>query len=364
MRITNLREAVQIKTLCVVFGGLSGEHEVSLRSATLVLKEVDREAFSVVMLGITKNGRWLMYDGPLELIESGGWESSGQTRPAVISPDRGHGGIFLPEENKAVPLDVVFGVLHGEGGEDGTLQGLLELAGIPYVGCGVLSSALCMDKAVSHELLVAAGIPKTGLIAVNKGDDGDFSALEARLARELGYPMFVKPSNTGSSVGVSRARNPGELKGAIDFAFKYGNKLVVEREVKGQEVECAVMGELEPIAAESLGEIVPEDFYSYDAKYLDDSASLIVPARLGGETAQKIKTLAKKAYRVLCCRGFARVDFFVREDGEIILNEINTIPGFTSISMFPRLFAEGGLSGRELVARLIDMARCDSPRHS
>ena len=348
-----------MKTLCVLFGGVSSEHEVSCRSAASVLDNIDRNKYKLATLGITKGGRWLLYSGPTGLIPSGEWESSGMTVPAVISPDCGHGGLLVLEDKGAYSLkiDVFFGVLHGKNGEDGTVQGLMDLAGIPYVGSGVLSSAVCMDKAVAHALLTQAGIPKAKLVVVRRGEENDMAALEKKLAGALGYPMFVKPANSGSSVGVSRVTAPEGLPGALALAFGHDKKLVVEREIKGREIECSVIGNEEPLAAAVLGEIAPTaGFYDYDAKYNDDTAKLYIPADLDDAVIQEIRGMAVRAYQVLCCEGFARVDFFLKEDGGIILNEINTIPGFTSISMFPKMFEAAGMPYGELISKMIDYA--------
>jgi len=254
-------------------------------------------------------------------------------------------------------VDVVFGVLHGKNCEDGTIQGLLELAGIPYVGCGVLASALCMDKAVAHAALTGAGIKKTGLIPVLAREAKDFIGLEKRLAERLGYPMFVKPANAGSSVGVSRVADAGELHGALKLAFEHDDKAVVEQEVRGQEIECSVIGNTTPVVAEVVGEIAaPNGFYCYESKYQNDSAKLYIPARLDAETADRVREIAARAYEVTGCQGFARVDFFVRENGEILLSEINTIPGFTSISIFPKLFEAAGTPYNQLISTLVELA--------
>lgn len=345
-----------MKTICILFGGVSSEHEVSLRSAATVLHNMPRERFEPVMVGITKDGRWLLYTGEVYDIPGGRWETSGKTCPAVLSPDRSHKGLLVLEQGgvRLREIDAVFPVLHGKNGEDGTVQGLLELSGIPYVGCGVLSSAACMDKAAAHLLLTAAGIPKTGLVALGAGDTADMAALERRLARALGYPMFVKPANAGSSVGVTKVKEPAALAAALELAFAHDRKAVVERAVVGQEVECAVMGGDNPVASDMIGEIAPPDgVYDYDSKYLNDTAGLYVPARVSAEAARQVRDLAVRAYRAMDCRGLARVDFFVTGEGEVILSEINTIPGFTSISMYPRLFEASGLSVAETVERLI-----------
>ena len=345
-----------MKTICILFGGVSSEHEVSLRSAATVLHSISREKFKPVMVGITKEGRWLLYTGEVYDIPGGRWESSGKTCPAVLSPDRSHKGLLVLEQGgvRLMEIDAVFPVLHGKNGEDGTVQGLLELAGIPYVGCGVLSSAACMDKAVSHTLLTSVGIPKTELIALNRKDARDMAAMERHLAHALGYPLFVKPANAGSSVGVTKVGGPAALAAALELAFAHDDKAVAERAVSGQEVECAVMGGDDPVASDMIGEIAPPDgVYDYDSKYLNDTAGLFVPARVPGEAAREVRELAVRAYRAMGCRGLARVDFFVTAEGKVTLNEINTIPGFTSISMYPRLFEASGLSVAQTVERLI-----------
>ena len=330
-----------------------------MRSVASVIESVDRQKYSVLTLGITKSGRWLYYEGPTELIASGQWESSGYITPAIISPDRSHGGILLlgKDSVRTLKVDVAFGVLHGKNGEDGTIQGLLELAGIPYVGCGVLSSALCMDKAVAHTVLTSAGIKKTGLCVVYPKQLSDFERTEKQLCAQLGYPMFVKPANSGSSVGISRAADRQQLLCALKAAFAHDDKAVVEQAVHGQEIECSVIGNATAQVAEVVGEIVAQGgFYCYDSKYTNDTAKLHIPARIDQQTAAKVREIAAKAYQVMGCRGFARVDFFVKADGDIILSEINTIPGFTSISIFPKLFEVSGVPYTELVTRLIELA--------
>jgi D-alanine-D-alanine ligase len=333
------------------------------------------------MLGITRDGRWLYYTGPIDLIESDRWHRSPYARKAALSPDRAQGGILLfpgksaispsqrirqklmggdepqPDEGALLPIDVVFPVLHGKNGEDGTVQGLLELAGLPYVGCGVLASAACMDKEVTHHLLQSGGIRKTRLMGLRQSDTEDFQALEARLSSELGYPLFVKPANAGSSVGITKVKSPDMLAKALEEAFAHDEKIVVEQAVVGKEIECAVLGNRHPLAAEVVGEVAPaHDFYDYAGKYLDDSTALFIPATISADIAQKVREIAVAAYKIMGCRGLARVDFFVRGDGEIILNEINTLPGFTSISMYPKLFEASGLPYSQLIDKLIAYA--------
>lgn len=347
-----------MRTVCVLFGGVSSEYEVSLRSAASVLRNLDPDQYEIVMVGITRDGRWLRYHGAVSAIEDGTWQD-GDVCPCILSPDRQHGGLLAIHAHTITPIaiDVVFPVLHGKNGEDGTVQGLLALAGIPFVGCGVLASAACMDKDVSHTLLEAAGVPKTKLMALTRQDIADFDALEQTLSQTLSYPMFVKPANAGSSVGVSKAKNAQELRDAISLALSHDRKIVVERTLTGKEVEVAVMGNEAPVASAVVGEIVPHnEFYDYQGKYLDNSTDLYVPARISEETIEQLRKTAVRAYSALGCAGLARVDFFVTDAGEIVLNEINTMPGFTSISMYPKLFEASGIPYPELIDRLIDHA--------
>ncbi|MBC8585766.1 D-alanine--D-alanine ligase family protein [Youxingia wuxianensis] len=347
------------KTVAVLFGSISSEHEVSLLSATSVINHIPRDKYDVLMIGITKDGRWLYYTGDVSLIKDGSWETSGCTSPAILSPDRGTKGIAQVTQAGIchIPVDVVFPVLHGEHGEDGTIQGLFEMAGIPYVGCHVLSSAACMDKEVTHILLENAGIPMAPYAVFCLGDLKRFEEIEKHLAQKLGYPMFVKPANTGSSVGVSKAKDKADLLKAVKLGLQYDRKLIVESTIVGDEVECAVLGNEQPIASSVLGEIVPHhEFYDYEGKYLDDSTDLYIPARIPEETTQKIRETAVKAFQVMGCGGLARIDFFACKDGKIILNELNTIPGFTSISMYPKLFEASGISYPDLIDRLITLA--------
>lgn len=369
--------------VCVIFGGMNSEHEVSLRSVECFLDNIDRTRYEIVMVGITKQGKWLYYTGPEEMIPTGEWQSSSFAQPVILSPDAQAGGLVLfygappasvklrrtlagfdgedfapPEDTPTVvPVDVVIPVLHGKNGEDGTIQGLLELAGIPYVGSKVLASAACMDKDVAHRMLVQAGINKTKLRAIEDVDYSDLENIMDSLEEEISYPMFVKPANAGSSVGVSKVKNRQELRDGVALAFEHDRKVVVEQAVLGREIECAVMGNGYPVAAYPLGEIIPtREFYDYEGKYEDDSAGLIAPAEIDHDIADKVRAMAIKAYQTMGCNGLARVDFFVESDGTPVLNEINTFPGFTSISMYPRLFELDGVSIPEQINRLIAYA--------
>ena len=348
--------------LAVVFGGASSEHEVSQWSAASILRSVPRDRFDLMMLGITKDGRWFCYDGPVEGVEDGSWEHSDRLTPALISPDAGTHGVLLLEEGgvRPVRLDVVFPVLHGRNGEDGTIQGLLEMAGIPYVGCGVTASANCMDKAIAKTLFTAAGIPNARWMEVTAQDLDRIDLVEEQAASALGYPMFVKPVCAGSSVGVHKVTEPAQLEEAVRDALRFDSRVLIEECIKGQEVECAVMGNGQPVASDLVGEIAASGFYDYEGKYLNDSAQLYIPARIPQVAAERVRALAVKAYRALGCRGLARVDFFVcdgAEDGRgVVLNEINTLPGFTNISMYPKLFLASGYDYPGLVEKLIDLA--------
>ena len=347
--------------VAVVFGGASSEHDVSQWSAASVLRAIPRERFDILLVGITRDGRWFLYDGPVEAVEDGSWEQSGSLVPALISPDAGTHGLLLLEEGgaRAVRVDVVFPVLHGRNGEDGTIQGLLEMAGIPYVGCGVTASANCMDKCIAKTLFTAAGIPNARWVEASRWDLDRLDQLEERAAGALSYPMFIKPVRAGSSVGVHKVTEPAQFADAVRDALSFDDRVLIEECIKGQEVECAVMGNHEPVASQLVGEIVASGFYDYEGKYLNDSAQLYIPARIPQPAAERVRALAVKAYRALGCQGLARVDFFVcgGEDGRgVILNEINTLPGFTSISMYPKLFLASGYDYPGLVEKLIDLA--------
>lgn len=343
--------------LGLIFGGVSSEYEVSLLSATSVLENINWENYDIHMIGITKDGRMFRYTGDIAAIASDNWQGE-HCVPCILSPDRSHHGIvLLGETPEVIRLDCVFPVMHGKNGEDGTIQGLLSMAGIPYVGCGYLASAACMDKAVTHTLLEAAGIRGAKWKSVLDVEyQRDKAGVLALLERELGFPCFVKPANAGSSVGVSKAADPAELEAAMALAFAHDRKVVVEESVVGLELECAVLGNEEPIAS-CIGEIVPcNDFYDYDAKYLANRTETFIPARIPEETAEEIRRIAIRAFCAMGCAGFSRVDFFLRSDGAILLNEINTIPGFTSISMYPQLFAASGIPYSELIDRLCGLA--------
>ncbi len=344
--------------VAVLFGGASSEHDISLKSATHIIENIPRDKYEVVCVGITKKGRWLYYPGDTAAIASGAWERDSDCTSAILSPDPIHKGLITIENGEASvkKIDVVFPVLHGKNGEDGTIQGLLDLAKIPYVGCGLLASAACMDKAATHTMLDYNGIRtakwrKIGNREMNKLEDRC-----TEIAEELGFPLFVKPANAGSSIGVNRANNADELLDAVKVAFSHDNKVIIEECINGRELEVAVFGYDSPFAS-FVGEIEScKTFYDYDAKYILSGSNLFIPARIPDEKGREIQETAVKAYRAMGCKGLSRVDFFLTDEGEVILNEINTMPGFTPISMYPKLMEDLGMSPSYLVDKLIEQA--------
>ena len=343
----------------VIFGGRSGEHEVSLVSATSVIHALDKNKYDVVPIGITPDGRWISSDQSLGLLKSRTGVELEPERFLVPEPNRRSLVSLDGEINPDARLDVVFPVVHGTYGEDGTLQGLLELANIPYVGAGVLASAVGMDKIIQKQLHKQAGLPVVKYVWFHSAECQSGPAhLAVAVEKSLRYPVFVKPSNTGSSVGISKAHNRKELRVALDIASRYDRKVIVEQGVKNmREIEVSVLGNEEPIAS-LPGEIIPSnEFYDYDAKYVDGRSLAIIPANLPARIVKNIRELAVRAFTVLYGAGMARVDFFVtKTTNRIYLNEINTIPGFTSISMYPKLWEASGISYSELLDRLIDLA--------
>ena len=346
-------------SLAVIFGGVSSEHEVSRMSVTSILENLSNERYEVHMVGITKEGRWLLYTGPVEDILSGAWEQ-GPVTPAFLSPDPSVHGLVALRDGKAetIHVDVIFPALHGKNGEDGTIQGLFQLSGIPYVGCDTESSAICMDKAVTHSLLSSADIEQAHYLWFYADRfDAAPDTIKNKIQARLDFPVFVKPSNAGSSVGVSKVERFEDLDQAIRKAAREDKKVVVEEGITGQEVEVAVLGNRD-CDASIVGEIgASAQFYDYDDKYINGTIQLYIPARIPQEVSEKIRQTAVRAYRLLGCSGLARVDFFVTAgDNRVILNEINTLPGFTSISMYPKLWMAMGLSYGELLDKLIELA--------
>ncbi len=350
----------------VLFGGRSGEHEVSLVSGQSVLKALDRSKYEIVPIGITPAGRWITSGDPVRALTSGLREDD--TQPAALLADPERQAVLeltrpvgeSPESVlRATPLDVVFPVLHGPLGEDGTVQGLLELANIPYVGDGVMASAVAMDKAVAKDVFAAHGFPQAPYLVVKrKRWEREAEAVLQEVEREIGYDCFVKPACLGSSVGISKAHGREELRQALALAAEFDRKMVVEAAVpNAREIEVAILGNDEP-AASTPGEIIPcREFYDYEAKYVDDRSDLLIPAPISAELAAQAREMALRAYMALDCAGLARVDFLLERGTEhLYLNEINTLPGFTSISMFPKLWEASGVGYSELLDRLIELA--------
>jgi D-alanine-D-alanine ligase len=341
--------------LVVLFGGQSAEHDVSRVSARHVLAAVDADRYDVVPVGITRDGRWVRAEAAAVALLHGP-----DALPEAVAP-KGPDIEPLPALAPAAEGQqvVVVPILHGPRGEDGTVQGLLELADVPYVGCGVLASALAMDKTVAKEVFAANGIPQARWRTVSEaGLAVEGVAVAARrLAGDLGLPAFVKPANMGSSIGVSRASTVAELEAALTAALAYDDWLVVEEGIAGREIECAVLGNLDPRASVP-GEVVPAaDFYDYEDKYVDGAAELLIPAPLEEKVATEVRRLAVRAFRALRCEGMARVDFFYDEPGRgLLVNEINTIPGFTPISMYPKMWAASGLPYPALIDELVRLA--------
>ena len=348
--------------LAVIFGGVSSEHDISCLSAASILRNLDREKYEVYPVGITQDGRWYYCpDCTADTVENGEWERLTGKVPALFPPDRSVHGLVLLRDSKAetVRLDCVFPVLHGVGGEDGTMQGLLELAGIPYVGCGVAASANSMDKSITKVLVDAAGVRQAKYyLALRYDFERNAEGVVRTAADRLGsFPVFVQPCSQGSSVGVAKASDMLELAAGLTEAFKLDDKVLVEEFIDGHEVECAVLGNHSPIAS-TVGEIAPaQEFYTFDAKYKDEASQLYIPAHITPQQIETVRQNALRVYAALGCRGLSRVDFFVTHaDGEVVFNELNSIPGFTSISMYPKLFAHEGIDYPALLDRLIGLA--------
>ena len=345
--------------VCILFGGISPEHEVSLRSAESVLNHIDKDKYNILPVGITKAGQWIYFGGTdYSMLPAGTWMECPGNCPAAISPVRGQGLLrFDADTVTAAPIDVAFPVLHGENGEDGAMQGLLQMAGIPYVGPHVSASAVAMDKTLTKLVIDKEGIPQAAWELVRAEELPEkMASIVASLEARFAYPMFVKPAGTGSSVGVSKAADREKLKAAITAAAKFDSKILVEEFIRGREIEVAVLGNAEPVAS-VCGEIDSgAEFYDYDAKYLTDTSTAYIPARICEDLQNRIREAAVRVFKAVGCQGLSRVDFFATEDGKLVFNEINTIPGFTSISMYPKLFTASGISYSRLIDRLLELA--------
>ena len=346
--------------VCVLFGGISPEHDVSLRSAESVLNNMDTEKYHILPVGITKDGKWFLYGGTdYSLLPTGKWQQHPDNCPAIISPARGEGLLcFTASGVIREPIDVVFPVLHGENGEDGAMQGLLQMAGIPYVGPHVSASAVAMDKTLTKLVMDNVGIPQAAWQLVKNSDlQKNMDAIVASVEKKFDYPVFVKPAGTGSSVGVSKASDRTQLKDALTKAGSFDEKILVEEFIGGHEVEIAVLGNEQPVAS-VVGEIDSgAEFYDYDAKYVTDTSVAYIPARISEAVSEELREKAVKVFSAIGCRGLSRVDFFVtHKDNRVVFNEINTLPGFTSISMYPKLFVASGIPYGELIDRLLKLA--------
>ncbi|MBN2275345.1 MAG: D-alanine--D-alanine ligase [Bacteroidales bacterium] len=353
--------------IAVMFGGRSAEHEVSLQSAKNVIESLDRHKYEPVLIGINKEGRWFLNEHSIQLQNSDDpklVQLSGYEHEIALTPSGSNSQLISMREKTVFPkIDVIFPVLHGPYGEDGTIQGLARLANIPCVGAGILGSAVGMDKDVMKRLLRDAGIPNARFVTLSATNRHkiNYDALKSK----LGNTLFVKPANLGSSVGISKVKNEKEFDEAVELAFDYDLKVIVEEEIKGREIECAILGSENPEASVP-GEIIPNaDFYSYHAKYIDaEGATLSIPAQLPEHLVKQIQDLALQTFRVLECQGMARVDIFLTPDNRLFVNEINTIPGFTIISMYPKLWEYSGIAYAELVDRLIQLAVEDHEKRS
>ena len=353
---------MRTKNVLIFFGGCSSEYEVSLESASGVIRNLDTEQFTPVLVGITREGNWYHYTGdPLRIADDTWHMDTAHCSPAALSPSRSAHELLVYGENAMmrIPVDVALPVLHGRNGEDGTLQGLIELAGIPLAGCKTLASALCMDKDRAHRLVSMAGIRTPRALVLDMPAAGVSPSIMERaqtFAHLAGFPLYVKPVKAGSSYGVSRVIAPDQLETAIESAFAYDNQVILEENIPGFEVGCAVLGTQELITGEVDEIELSGGFFDYTEKYTLKTSAIHVPARISADKAQEIKLAAKKIYRVLGCSGFARVDLFLTPDGEIVFNEVNTIPGFTEHSRYPGMMKAAGLSFPQVLEQILNQA--------
>lgn len=342
------------RTVAVLFGGCSSEYSVSLASAQAVVQHMDRERYTPVLIGISRSGAWLHYTGPVERMAEDTWNDPRWCAPAVVSLDRGDQTLLVRrgEQIERIHLDAAFPVLHGKNGEDGTVQGVFELAGIPLVGCGVLASALCMDKDRAHKLAAVAGVNVPNSFVLRRGEAQE----AASRAEALGYPIFVKPVKASSSYGVTKVTERGQLAAAVELAFSHDDAVLLEECISGFEVGCAVLGN-DVLTVGAVDEIeLQSGFFDYTEKYTLKTAQIHVPARIRPEQSAQIQETARTVYRALGCRGFARVDLFLDAQGRIVFNEVNTIPGFTAHSRYPSMMKAAGLSLQEVLTAVIELA--------
>lgn len=344
--------------VAIIFGGRSAEHEVSIQSAKNVYNSLDKSKYDILLIGIDKQGRWVLNQPAQFLLISSNpklTKLNNQNQVSLVQKNNSTELVSVSNNQNIGSIDVVFPVLHGPYGEDGTVQGMLKLLNIAFVGASVLGSALGMDKDAMKRLLNHAGIPTAKFLVFKSEDQNKIKFTDIK--NKLGLPFFVKPANLGSSVGITKVKTEQEFEKALNKAFQFDNKILIEEAVSGREIECSVLGNANPTAS-LPGEVIPKhEFYSYEAKYIDENGALLkIPAQLPKKTIEKIQELAIGTFSALCCEGMARVDFFLKSNGEAVVNEINTIPGFTNISMYPKLWEVSGLSYSELVDRLITLA--------
>jgi D-alanine-D-alanine ligase len=342
--------------LGLLYGGKSAEHKVSLQTALAVIKALDLEKFEIHPIYINEEGRWIKgpeLQSPAETVQALEFSEAGQLSPLSLAP-----ALFQAEKQETAPLDVIFPLLHGPNGEDGTVQGLLELLNLPYVGNGVLASAAGMDKVIMKNIFAQAGLAQVNYVAFIKSEwEKAKDEAYAKVELELGYPCFVKPANLGSSVGISKCRNRAELEVAFTEAFQFDRKIIIEEGVTAREIEVGVLGNDAPECSVA-GEIVPKkDFYDYKAKYEDGETALIIPADISDDEYEEIKDMAIRAFKALDCSGLVRADFFLTKDGKVLINEVNTMPGFTPFSMFPLLWKHTGIEYPQLIERLVELAK-------
>ncbi len=341
--------------IAILFGGCSPEYSVSLQSAYSVIKHIDTDKFIPILVGISTKGDWYRFDGDIEKIVKDTWCNFSDCTPAALSPDRTTHAllVFYPDKVVKLPIDAAFPVLHGKNGEDGTVQGLFELSGIPLVGCGTLASALCMDKDRAHKLARAAGVPVPDSFVLKKNMD---AGIALKQAESLGYPLFVKPVRAGSSYGITRVIDREVLPAAVNLAFEYDDEVIIEECITGFEVGCAVMGN-DVLTVGEVDEIeLADGFFNFTEKYTLKTSAIHVPARISKEKAEEIKQTARTIYQALGCRGFARVDMFLNAQGKVVFNEVNTIPGFTSHSRYPSMLKAVGISFEQVISRVIELA--------
>lgn len=349
-----MKNSSEKKYIAILFGGCSPEYGVSLQSAYAVISNIDRNKYSPVLVGITKQGDWFSYEGDIEKILDDTWKDSKECIPVVVSPNRSEHALlkYKEKEIEKIYIDAAFPVLHGKNGEDGSVQGVFQVAGIPVVGCDILSSALCMDKDRAHKIAHEAGVivPRSCVLTRNMK-----SNLVSELIQELSYPLFVKPMKAGSSFGITKIANSEELPAAIQLAFGYDDEVIVEENISGFEVGCAVLG-IDQLIVGRVDEIeLSNGFFDFTEKYTLKSSQIHMPARIDVETEKRIQETAIKIYRALGCSGFARVDMFYTPSGDIVFNEVNTIPGFTSHSRYPNMMKGAGISFAEILDRLIGL---------